>query len=217
MPSRVRPARRPRWRRYVPGLALGLVSLVPLAAPDGWLASLQILGWGPTGARILLAAAAVPLAMLAAVLANRSPVPVLVVGTFAVSLGGNLSTGPWVAAPLLAAGLGWVVFSEGRRLFEGVTLSPEGVTIHRPIRQPLTIDHDAIRAVHTSVGSTDAGTLILETDHGTVTAPALPGCEGLQARIEARMQRVPIRATADSLQTARKRVESILAGEGSTA
>lgn len=216
MASRVRPARRPRWRRYVPAATLALSSLLPILAPSVLAEGLAALGLSLAATRIVLASAGVLVAMLAASLANRRPVVALIVGTSAVSLGGNLLAGAWVGVPLLAAGLGWILLLEARRRFEGLTISPEGLTLHRAIRDPLTIGFDDVRAVHTTMHTDRIGTLILETAHGTVTAQHLPGCQALQARLEARMNRVPVRATEDSLSQARGRLQGLLEGSNAT-
>lgn len=212
MASRVRPSRRPRWRRYVPGAVLALLGLVPFFAPTVLTDPLSSIGLGSAGARLALLAVPVLGAMLAAALADRSPVPALVVGTLAASLGGNAFAGPLVAVPLLIAGVAWLGFEEARRMFEGITVAPEGLSIHRPLREALTLDYGQIRAVHTSPSAGESGTLILETQHGTVTAPALPGCEELQARVEARTTRVPVHPTAESLADCRGRVQDLIRG-----
>lgn len=215
MASRVRPARRPRWRRYVPGATIALLSILVLFPPSVVTAKLAVIGLGATGARIVLGVGVILAAMLAAALANRAPVVALLVGTSALSLGGNVLSGAWIGVPLLLAGLGWIGFLEARRSVEGITLSPEGLTLHRALRSPFTVDFEDVRAVHTTMHTGTAGTLILETEHGTVTAPHLPGCQALQARIEARMHRVPVRAQQDSLAKARQRLEGLLDGSTS--
>lgn len=210
MASRVRPARRPRWRRYVPGLGLLLISLLPLLAttpPAGYLLSL---GLSLHATRVMLAAAGVGLVMAAAALANRSPVPVLALGTAGTILGASMLTGPLVGSPLFAAGAGWLAYLEGRRLFEGITLSPRGTTLHRFLKPPLVIQHEDIQHAHTAMHDDHRGTLILETDHGTVTAPHLPACTTLQERIEARLNPTPTEPTATSLSHARERIEDLV-------
>lgn len=214
MATRVRPARRPRWRRYVPGAVLSLLSLLPLLAPSAVAGRLAAIGLPDTGVRVVLAGLAVVLGAVAAALANRSPARVVVLGALAVSLGGNLLAGPLVAAPLLVLGLAWIAVLEGRRLFEGVTLSPEGLTLHRVLKDPLVVAFDDVRAVHTSMRGEDAGTLILETAHGTVTAPDLPDPETLQARLEARLNPPSVEATRASLEESRRRLDGLLEGSG---
>ncbi len=215
MASRVRPARLPRWRGYVPGAAIALFSLIVAFPPSLVTANLAAIGLGTTGTRVLLGAGVVAVAVVAAALANRPPVAALIVGATALSIGGNLLVGPWIGAPLILAGLGWIGVVETRRWFDGITLSPRGLTLHRALRSPFTVDFDDVRAVHTTMHTETAGTLILETEHGTVTAPHLPGCEALQARIEARMRQVPVRAQEDSLAKARQRLEGLLEGAAS--
>lgn len=215
MASRVRPARRPRWRRYAPGGSLALLSILVILAPAQISDPIAGIGLGADGARIVLAGGAVLVGMLVAALVDRPPVLVLVIGATATSLGGNLASGPWIGAPMALAGLGWIGLIDARRHLEGVTLSPDGLTMHRPLGSPWTVEFEDLRAVHTSMHTGDVGTLILETEHGTVTAPHLPGCEALQARLEARMHRVPVRASADSLSEARGRLERLLEGHAS--
>lgn len=214
MVSRVRPARAPRWRRYLPGVTLAVAALFPLLAPGRLIEPLALFGLSLDAVQIFLTALAVLLGMLAAILADRSPVPTLILGAFAVSLGGNLLSGRLAAFPLFALGLSWIAVAEARRLFEGITLAPDGLTLHRPLRDPLILEYAEIRAVHTSLQWDEAGTLILETNHGTVTAGALPHCEELQARVEARMQKVPVRATTESLDKARRRIQNLVDAEG---
>jgi hypothetical protein len=215
MATRVRPARRPRWRRYVPGALFVLLSPLVALPPSTVARYLGAVGLEATGMRVVLGAAGVGLAMLAAGLANRSPARVLVLGGLAVSVGGNLLQGPWIGLPLAVAGLGWILVLEVRRLFEGVTLSPVGLTLHRVLQDPLVVDFEDVRAVHTSMHGQGAGTLILETEHGTVTAPHLPDPETLQARLEARLRPEPVEPTRESLERSRRRLEEHLGAAGS--
>lgn len=212
MASRVRPSRLARWRRYVPGLTLAVLAILPALAPTSVTEPFGVVGLDHAGARIVLLVVPILGAMLAARLANRSPVPPLAVGTAGLTLGGNVFAGPTVAGPMIVLGLGWCLFEEARRLFEGITIPTTGLTIHRPIRDPLDIDYEDVRAVHTTPTAGGSGTLILETEHGTVTAPALPGCQALQARVEARMHRKPVHPTTDSIEQARARLDGLVSG-----
>lgn len=210
MAARVRPARRPRWRRYAPALGLLLAALPPLLAPGLVTDPLTALGVSLHAARITLAAFGVALVILLAKLTHQPPVPVLMLGTAATIAGASMLQGPLVALPLLLAGLAWITYHETRRAFQGITLSPQGLTLHRVLRTPLIIRHEDIHHAHTTMHGSGNGTLILETAHGTVTAPHLPSCEAIQARIEARLNPTPVRATGESLSTARHRIEDLL-------
>lgn len=210
MASRVRPARLTRWRRYVPALGLLLVSLLPLLATTRIGQPLLALGLSLHTTRVILAACGIALLMAAATLANQHPVPVLALGTAAAILSASMLQGPLLGTPFLLAGSGWLAYLEGRRLFEGITLSPRGITLHRFLKSPLIIEHGDIHHVHTAMHDDHRGTLILETKHGTVTAPHLPSCTTLQARIEARLSPATTDATQTSLTRARERVEGLL-------
>lgn len=216
MASRVRPARLPRWRRYVPGATIALLSLLVIFPPSIATANLAAIGLGVTGTRVVLGAVVGLGAILAAALADRTPFVAMLVSATAVSIGGNVLAGPWIGVPLTVAGLGWIGVIEARRLFDGITLSPRGLTLHRALRSPFTVDFDDVRAVHTTMHTETTGTLILETEHGTVTARHLPGCQALQARIEARMHQVPVRAQESSLTKARQRLEGLLEAPATT-
>jgi len=213
---RIRPARRPRWRRYAPGLTTTV------------LAALLIVAVGPVadlGARLTIGAQlsatfagalVVGLAALSAALCEGSPARWCIAGAFALGLGGNLAPPRGVGIPLLALGLVGIAVQEVRRAFDGITLGPQGLTMHRPLKDPLTVDFPDIEAIHTTPTIAGAGTLILETEHGTVTARDLPDVEQLQARIEARAGGFEIDDPTDAARRARKQIQGLLDGEAPT-
>jgi hypothetical protein len=210
---RVRPARRSRWRRYTPALTAVFLAAALIAGlgPVGDLGARLTIGVHASAT--IAASLAVLATVTAAALCDRSPARWYVAGALAVSLGANLAPPRGVALPLAALGLGGVLAQEVARAFDGITLGPEGITLHRPLKDPLTVDYEAIEAVHTAPALEGAGALILETQHGTVTARDLPRVEQLQSRIEARTSRVEIDDPEETARKTRKRIQSLLRGE----
>lgn len=215
MTTRVRPARRPRWCRYVPGALLVLLAVLTAWPPAPAASRLAALGLPDAGVRVLLAGVGLALGLVLAALADRRPVRLLIVGTTAISLGGNLFAGAWTGLPLALAGLAWAGMLEVSRLFEGVGMDPGGLTLHRVLKPPLVTRFEDVRAVHTSMHGDGTGTLILETEHGTVTAGDLPDPSVLQERIEARLNVPSVEASTESLEASRQRLGRLIGGEGS--
>lgn len=173
------------------------------------------------GARVLLdahasltvAASLVALvATVAAALGDRPPARWFIAGAFCVSLGANLTGTRWLAAPLVVLGVLGLAVRELERAFAGVTIGARGVTLHRPLKDPLTVAYEDVQAVHTSLRRGTAGTLILETDHGTVTARDVPGAADLQARIEARMGTFDVDDPEEAARRARKTIQELVRG-----
>lgn len=155
-----------------------------------------------------LAALLVP---VAAALGDRPPARWYISSAFAVSLGANLAATRWLATPLAVLGLVGVLALEIQRRFDGLTIGADAVTLHNPLKDPFTLSYAEIEAVHTtSAGS--AGTLILETDHGTVTARDLPAVHDLQARVEARMGTFDVDDPEQAARRARKTIQELVRG-----
>lgn len=210
---RLRPVRRARWRRYAPALTTLVLAAGATAAAEPIAGLGAALTLGPRASATIAASLVVGLAVLAAALCDRGTARWYVAGAFSVSVGANLAPDAWVALPLALLGLAGVIVQETHRFFGGLTLGPGGLTLHRPLRDPLTVDHAAIEAVHTTPAMEGAGTLILETAHGTVTARDLPDVEQLQARIEARTSQLTVEEPASAARDARERVQTLLRGE----
>lgn len=208
--TRQRPARKARWDRYVPGAGLLVAGLLTVAAPGplvGWLTGLGLTRFG---ALTVLASLGGALTVLAAKLAARPPVPTLVVGSLAISLGANLSQTRWMGLGLALFGLGWIGMLEAARGLDGIALTDRRVIMPRPMRTPLAFEHAELRAVHTTQDDQDQGALILESAHGTVTVKDLPGHVGLQDRIKARMEAVEVPPEPPAVAEARARIERLL-------
>lgn len=198
---------------YAPALTaiLSAAALVLARAPIAEIASRFGLGMhaGVTLAAILAAG----IVVLAAALCDRPPARWFVAGALAVSLGANLASGPWIVAPLIALGVVAILAREAQRLFAGLTLGTEALTLHRPLKEPLTVAYTDIEAIHTAPTREGAGTLILETVHGTVTAQDLPEAADLQARIEARTASFDLSDPHAAATQARKKIQTIVRGE----
>lgn len=209
---RVRPARRARWRLYAPSLTTFLLAAGLFLAAD----SIAQLGARATlGSHASLTIAAgltVLLAALAAALCDGSAARWYIGGALAVSLGANLAPTRWLLLPLAALGLAGVLVRELQRFFDGLTLGSTSLTLHRPLKDPLTVAYDDVDAIHTSPALRDTGTLILETAHGTVTARDLPGVGDLQARIEARTSAIDVEDPESAARQARKRIQTLVQG-----
>lgn len=210
---RIRPARRTRWRLYAPALTTSVLSAALFAGAD----SIARLGARATlGVHASLTVAAsltVLLAALTAALCDGTPARWFVAGAFAVSLGANLASTRWLLTPLVALGLVGVLVRETQRAFDGITLGSTSLTIHRPLKDPLTVDYEDVNAIHTTPALQKAGTLILETEHGTVTARDLPHVADLQARIEARTGSIDVEDTESAARRARKRIQDLVRGK----
>lgn len=213
---RLRPVRRARWRRYAPALTTLLLAAAAIVAAEPIASFGADLTLGARASATIAASLVVGLAAVTAALCDRSPARWYVAGAFAVSVGANLAPAAWVALPVALLGLAGVIVQELHRFFGGLTLGPQGLTLHRPLKDPLTVDHAAVEAVHTSPTMEGAGTLILETQHGTVTARDLPDVEQLQARIEARTSRLTVEDPTAAARDARERIQTLLRGESPT-
>jgi branched-subunit amino acid transport protein len=203
--------RRSRWRRYLPGAVLAALSLPILVFPTHASIVGTELGLAHETGIVLAGAIAVGVTTLAAALADRSPPAYLVAGAFALNAGALLTSGRWPAAFLLALAVGSILVWEVARLFEGLTIGETTLSIHRGLRETLDLEYEDVIAVH-STAKTDAGTLIVETDHGTVTVNDLPQVEQVQARVEARVHRPPISTTAESIEDAHDRIARLVGG-----
>lgn len=208
--TRVRPARRAQWRRYVPGIGLLLAGLGVAWATPGTLEHVMILGLTELGARVLLAAGLVVLAIVASHLAGRPAVLTMLAGSSAISLGANLTGSPWMAAPLIAVGLVWIVALEARRFASGLALTDKRVILSRPMRTAFGLGFHEIHVVHTTRDDSTWGSIILETEHGTVTTNGLPRHQELADRIEARMDGTPVAVDPQAVTEARTRIERLI-------
>lgn len=210
--QRVRPARRSRWRRYTPALVAIVLgsSLFAAAEPIVELGAQLTLG---SHATLTIAASLAAVATtLAAALADRPPARWFIACAFAVSVGANLTGSAWLVTPLVALGLGGVAVREVERAADGLTLGTSAVTLHRPLKDPFTVAYEDVLAVHTTIVAGEAGTLILETKHGTVTARDIPGVRDIQARIEARMTRFDLDDEEDAARRARETIQDLIRG-----
>jgi len=214
--QRVRPARGPRWRSYAPAIVTTLLAASLIPAGSG-LADLGARIALPAHASVTIAAGLVVLlTSLTAALCDQPPARWYIAGVFAVSLGGNVAPTTWVSIPLVATGVIGLLVREVERGFDGITLGPAGLTIHRPLKDPLTVDYEDVRAVHTTPSVDDDGTLILETEHGTVTAGDLPAVGDLKARIEARTGGFDVDDPQQTAREVRERIQDIVRGKTPT-
>lgn len=208
--TRLRPAWTAQWRRYVPGIGLALAGLAAGVATPGFLENLMILGLTELGARLLLASGLVVLAIVASHLADRPAVLTMLAGASSISLGANLTATRWMALPLVLAGLAWIVGLEIRRAASGLALTDRRVILPRPMRAAFGLSFDEIHVVHTTRDEGAWGSIILETEHGTVTTNGLPRHRELADRIEARIDGTPVAAEPQAVTEARTRVERLI-------
>lgn len=212
--QRVRPARRSRWRLYAPGLVVTILSLAAIVARTRLTEMAAEFGLGTQASLTLAAGLVGALATLTAALCDRPPARWFIASALAVSLGANLAASAWLLAPLVLLGALAIGAREVERGFDGITLGIEGITLHRALKEAFTVPYDDVRAVHTSPAVGATGTLILETEHGTVTARDLPRIEDMQARIEARLAAEDVQDPEDAARHARKTIQSIVKSAG---
>ncbi len=208
--TRVRPSWLAQWRRYVPGIGLALAGVATGAATDGFLEHLMVFGLTDLGARLLLSSGLVILAIVASHLADRPAVLTMLAGASSISLGANLTGSRWMAVPLVVVGLGWVAGLEARRAASGLALTDRRVILPRPMRAAFGLSFDEIHVVHTTRDDGAWGSIILETEHGTVTTNGLPRHRELADRIEARIKGTPVMPEPQSVTEARTRVERLI-------
>lgn len=210
--TRSRPARKPRWKGYLPALVLGLAGLFAFLATDALLARFMTLRLTELGALLTWASVLLLVGTGAVAILRVRPFTTFIVGATALSLGGNLLAGRAVVLPLLAAGLLWAGALELLRWTNGLVLTDRRVVLPRPLRRPLAIPYDEVLIVHTTGEAGRIGSLILETPHGTLAAPDLPAAQVLRGRIEARRDRATITGDPTSVAEARGRIERLLRG-----
>ncbi len=214
--QRLRPARQPRWRLYAPALVVTLLA-ISAALADGWIAQQGAqLGLGAHTSATITAGLVVLLATLTAALCDRPPARWFIAGILAVSLGANITAVPWLFTPLVILGLAAITAREIERSFDGVTLGATALTLHRPLKDALTVNYEDVNAVHTSPALGKAGTLILETEHGTVTARGLPRVGDIQARIEARLAAPEVEDVEKAARHARETIQDIVRGKATS-